>query len=458
MRKNLTKREQKDLLTLRSAYEMHFNSKQKALLANKVQNAERLDEVLSQVYQQMAAIDPEFAQECYINMQNRMQDNFPHANYGNSNTDIFTELKAMDGNTPQEPSVQTEDKGIFDDVDPDDFDIDQWSENIDKMDDKSQEDVPESASEVQIEMPESNVEQPKSEDSLAMYDIIPLPSKGECYRNKKDRVKVAYLTAADENIITSPNLYESGEVMNILLKRKVLDNDINVDELISGDVDAIMVWLRGTAYGSDFPIEATIPNTTKTVKTTVDLGKLNYKPFSLVGDENGHFTFVLPRTKAEIKFKFLTKKEERLLQKLNKRENNGIASIELKEAIAKVKKVLKSDTRLSDGDRNAIIAANDKLEKWSASLNSQNNTTSYTKSVTNSMEMEIVAINGNTDKQYIHKFVCNMPASDSLAFRRYIYDNQPGVDFEVKVGIPESEGGGSFSCFLEWDDYVFWSI
>lgn len=74
------------------------------------------------------------------------------------------------------------------------------------------------------------------------------------------------------------------------------------------------------------------------------------------------------------------------------------------------------------------------------------------------MEMEIVAINGNTDKQYIHKFVCNMPASDSLAFRRYIYDNQPGVDFEVKVEIPESEGGGSFSCFLEWDDYVFWSI
>ena len=207
MRKKLTKREQKDLLTLRSAYEMHFNSKQKALLANKVQNAERLDEVLNQVYQQMAAIDPDFAQECYINMQNRMQDNFPHANYGNSNTDIFTELKAMDGNTPQVPSVQTEGKGLFDDVDPDNFDIDQWSENIDQMDDKSQEDVPELASEVQIEMPESNVEQPKSEDSLAMYDIIPLPSKGECYRNKKDRVKVAYLTAADENIITSPNLY-----------------------------------------------------------------------------------------------------------------------------------------------------------------------------------------------------------------------------------------------------------
>ncbi len=42
-------------------------------------------------------------------------------------------------------------------------------------------------------------------DSNAQYDVIQLPSNGQCYRSKVDRVPVAYLTAYDENIITSPN-------------------------------------------------------------------------------------------------------------------------------------------------------------------------------------------------------------------------------------------------------------
>ena len=44
-------------------------------------------------------------------------------------------------------------------------------------------------------------------DSFAQYDFIQLPSNGQCYKSKMDRIPVAYLTAYDENIITSPNLY-----------------------------------------------------------------------------------------------------------------------------------------------------------------------------------------------------------------------------------------------------------
>ena len=43
-------------------------------------------------------------------------------------------------------------------------------------------------------------------DTDLAYDVIQLPSNGEPYRNKVDRVSVAYLTAYDENIIMSPNL------------------------------------------------------------------------------------------------------------------------------------------------------------------------------------------------------------------------------------------------------------
>ena len=59
------------------------------------------------------------------------------------------------------------------------------------------------------------------------YDIIELPSQGIFYSNNKKTVKVSYLTAADENILTSPGLINSGEVMDILLKTKILDKDIN---------------------------------------------------------------------------------------------------------------------------------------------------------------------------------------------------------------------------------------
>ena len=51
-----------------------------------------------------------------------------------------------------------------------------------------------------------------------------------------------------------------------------------------------------------------------------------------------------------------------------------------------------------------------------------------------------------------------MSAKDSLMLRRYILDNEPGVNFEIEVERPMSLGGGSFKTFLEWDDNVFLNI
>ena len=131
---------------------------------------------------------------------------------------------------------------------------------------------------------------------------------------------------------------------------------------------------------------------------------------------------------------------------------------DINDAIDKIKNALKTDDKLNDGDRNQIIEISNKLKKWSDNLAQNKQVLPYTKSVTNTMEMQIVSVNGNTDRKYIHNFVMNMHASDSLAFRRYVYDNQPGVDFEIEVERPVSDGGGTFKCFLEWDDYVFWHI
>lgn len=120
------------------------------------------------------------------------------------------------------------------------------------------------------------------------YDIISLPSNGQCYRHKTERLPVGYLTAYDENFITSPNLYKDGLIIDFLLKHKVKNNNIKLDELVSGDVDAIILFLRATSYGAEFPIVVRDPESGEQIETTIDLMSLKYKEFKLVGDENGY--------------------------------------------------------------------------------------------------------------------------------------------------------------------------
>ena len=78
--------------------------------------------------------------------------------------------------------------------------------------------------------------------------------------------------------------------------------------------------------------------------------------------------------------------------------------------------------------------------------------------MTNSMQLQITAVNGNTDREFIRKYINQMPAGDSLALRKYINDNKPGINFDIEVQRPESLGGGSFKTFLEWNDTVFFNI
>jgi hypothetical protein len=68
------------------------------------------------------------------------------------------------------------------------------------------------------------------------HDVISLPSGGRFYKNKKDSVKVAYMTASDENILTSPNLLQSGKVLDVLLEKKILDKE-NHKKIISENPD-----------------------------------------------------------------------------------------------------------------------------------------------------------------------------------------------------------------------------
>lgn len=375
--------------------------------------------------------------------------------------DVIKQINSID---PSALNKRKASSTIFDDTDISMFEMLKANEEDNRINTVSEENDSKKIDTVDDEQVMSQSETVDSEktnfndvDPSLQYDVIQLPSNGQCYKSKIDRVPVAYLTAYDENIITSPNLYKDGLVIDFLLKNKIVNKDINVDDLVSGDADAIILFLRATSYGPDFPIVVQDPETGEQIETSVDLTTLKPKEFKLKGDENGHFEFVTPLRKDTIKFRYLTRGQERKLKQVTELEGYGTKSHMLERERELLLAALSNDKVLNESERKSIRAAINTMKNWSKRLNDLNDS-EYTKIMTNNMQLQVVAVNGNYDKEYVRKYVNAMPARDSLALRKYINNNMPGIDFNIEIQRPESLGGGSFKTFLNWDDSVFLNI
>ena len=231
-------------------------------------------------------------------------------------------------------------------------------------------------------------------DRNMAYDVIPLPSKGECYKEKIERLPVGFLTAYDENFITSPNLYQDGLVIDFLLKHKILNKDIDVDDLCSGDIDAITLFLRATSYGTEFPITVKDPDTRENIDTVVDLTTFKSKEFNLKGDKDGYFDFTLPVSKDTVKFKFLTRKDEKTLKLLSKLETNSMKAQTVKNNLEVLKQAIKTDGILSGKDKQYALKNLQELDVWVKKMQ-DDNSVMFSRNVTNRMELSIMALNNN---------------------------------------------------------------
>lgn len=294
-------------------------------------------------------------------------------------------------------------------------------------------------------------------DFSASFDVIPLPSKGECYDKPLKSIAVSYLTANDENMIVSPNLYRDGLILDYLLKAKIKNNDIDPDDLLEGDRDAIILWLRATAYGLQYPITVTDNATGIEFDTVADLSQIKHKPFLLKGDENGYFDFMTPNTKDLIKFKFLTHGDIKYINSIENEEQVSVKKERLLNIVNELSTFLENDSTLSKDDKMKLYEAKRNVNKWAESLEIEDDM-GYTHKLTNRLEMAVMSVNGEEDREYIADYVRNMNPRDALSLRRYISDNEPGLDFLIEVERPESLGGGSMPVFLTMDEYVFLNI
>lgn len=288
-------------------------------------------------------------------------------------------------------------------------------------------------------------------DGKTAYDTVNLPSKGECYKNKMKEIEVSYLTAYDENLILSPNLYKNGTFLDHILKNKVLSN-VDPDDLIQGDRDAIIIWLRASGYGDEYPVEVEDTTTGKQFRTTIKLSSLKYKKFNLKGDENGFFDFTMPVCGDEVKFRFLTNRDTKKLQEMHDDEDKEIKANIVRNNIAQLRLLLENEDLFSEEQAESIADALDTIEEESADLLRDAPQTDYVHDLTNRLILSTVSINGNTDRKYIAEYILNLNVKDANAYRDYIFKNEPGIDYNIKVERP---GGGEIETFLRLDQFIF---
>lgn len=218
-------------------------------------------------------------------------------------------------------------------------------------------------------------------------ESVPLPSNGVIYDSStglygKETLDIRSMTAREEDILTSRTLIKKGTVITELIKSCLIDKTINVDEMISGDRNALMTALRITGYGADYTVQVDCPECGAGNKQTFMLTDLPIKRLEIspIAEGSNIFEFELPVTKKKVQFRFLTGKDET--------EMNTIAERQKKQG-------LKSDNL-----------------------------------VTSRLNFSVVAVDGVTDKSKVGMFIKNMPARDSLALRKHIDSNEPGIEMK----------------------------
>lgn len=290
-----------------------------------------------------------------------------------------------------------------------------------------------------------------------MYDFVNLPSKGLCYKNRLDKVKVAYLTAYDENMILSPNLYKEGTFLEYLLEAKILD-EVNVQDMLPGDRDAIVLWLRANGYGNGYPLVITDPKTGTDFEVEYDLSQIKFKEFNLEPDDNGYFDFTLPVSKDVIKFKFLTISDLKFLTKLKNKESKRLTIFTLRNIMNNLDELIVDNEHIDNDIKVKIGDLTDKLHEDIIQKYDEKEDLTFTHELTDRLVLHTVSINGIKDRNYIKDYISNMNIKDAAEYRKYLSEHEPGINYNITVEKPVSLGGGSMETFLQFNQFVFINI
>ena len=174
------------------------------------------------------------------------------------------------------------------------------------------------------------------------------------------------------------------------------------------------------------------------------------------GDENGFFDFETPINHDKIKFKFLSVGDNEYLEKVDDEERQKLALGKIEEMVDDISEFIEKDKVLNREEKKKVYDAQNALTMWKDKLtDAGEQNVAFTNLITNRMQLMIMEVNGNRDRQFIYKYIMGMNVRDASAFRKYVNEHEPGPDFNIDVERPESLGGGTISVFLQLDQYLF---
>ena len=224
-------------------------------------------------------------------------------------------------------------------------------------------------------------------------EVITLPSEGKCYPEdhplSSGELEIKYMTAKEEEILASQNLISKGVVLDKLFESIIADKKINIDDIIIGDKNAIVLATRILGYGPEYKIQ--VPSIEGQTEIQIDLSKVQTKDVDLdkLNREN-IYEWVTPVGKNVIKWRMLTHGDEKMI----------------------------------DTD----VRAMNRLNKDGASAE-----------LTTRYRYMIKSVDGKEDTKSIVDFVNNkFLARDTRAFRTHIKELQPDMKMEFEYDNPNT--------------------
>ena len=221
---------------------------------------------------------------------------------------------------------------------------------------------------------------------------VDLPSKGKHYPqghpwHNKEQVEIKFMTAKEEDILSSRSLLKKGVAIDRLIKSVCVDS-VDIGSLLTGDKNALMIATRVTGYGSDYAVNVQCPvcanrnenfnwdlaDIENRVQDEEWLGKHKFQ------ETNRGYQITLPKTGAVVSVRFLTGNDEEKLEKLASNK----------------KRARLGESRMTDQFRQMIVE-----------------------------------ISGHSDRTMISKFSESMPAGDARVLRKSYAEAKPDVDMSV---------------------------
>ena len=163
-------------------------------------------------------------------------------------------------------------------------------------------------------------------------EFVELPSRGLFYPpghplHQQETIEIRFMTAKEEDIITSRSLLKAGVALDRMLQNIIINKAIDVNSLLVGDKNALLVAARRTGYGPEYETNVTCPSCETQTEYAFDISNPPLNGFletaqdlGIEVTENGIITITLPMTNVVVGCRLLNGADETKLQKETERK------------------------------------------------------------------------------------------------------------------------------------------